>query len=109
MVFGLVKNYTKNFLLAITQNQQNTQGNPDSPYLADEATNSEPTEPANAGSAPPAAAVESAAPIEISIASFAFSASDPVAPGTTITVTNLDTANHTLTARDGSFDDRDGR
>ncbi len=39
----------------------------------------------------------------IQIEGFAFSALDPVAPGTEITVANLDGAQHTLTADDGSF------
>ena len=39
----------------------------------------------------------------IQIEGFAFSSLDPVAPGTEIDVTNLDGAQHTLTADDGSF------
>jgi plastocyanin len=39
----------------------------------------------------------------IQIEGFAFSALDPVDPGTEITVSNLDGAQHTLTADDGSF------
>jgi plastocyanin len=39
----------------------------------------------------------------IQIEGFAFSALDPVDPGTEITVANLDGAQHTLTADDGSF------
>lgn len=39
----------------------------------------------------------------IQIEGFAFSALDPVAPGTEIVVANLDGAQHTLTADDGSF------
>lgn len=39
----------------------------------------------------------------IQIEGFAFSALDPVAPGTEIAVANLDDAQHTLTADDGSF------
>jgi len=39
----------------------------------------------------------------ISIEGFAFSALDPVAPGTEIGVVNLDGAEHTLTADDGLF------
>jgi len=52
-------------------------------------------------------AAEDAAPAgddpTINIEGFAFSATDPVAPGTEITVANLDGAQHTLTADDGSF------
>ncbi len=39
----------------------------------------------------------------IQIEGFAFSSLDPVAPGTEISVENLDGALHTLTADDGSF------
>lgn len=39
----------------------------------------------------------------IEIEGFEFSALAPVAPGTEITVSNLDGAQHTLTAEDGSF------
>jgi plastocyanin len=39
----------------------------------------------------------------IQIEGFAFSALDPVDPGTDVTVANLDGAQHTLTAGDGSF------
>lgn len=39
----------------------------------------------------------------IQIEGFAFSTLDPVVPGTEITVTNRDGAQHTLTADDGSF------
>jgi plastocyanin len=39
----------------------------------------------------------------IQIEGFAFSALDSVAPGTEIAVANLDGAQHTLTAEDGSF------
>ncbi len=39
----------------------------------------------------------------IQIEGFEFSALDPVAPGTEIIVANLDGAQHTLTADDGSF------
>lgn len=43
--------------------------------------------------------------VEIMIKDFAFSATDPIAPGTTITVTNADTEAHTVTSDDGtSFD-----
>lgn len=77
---------------------QDTSGDPDSPYLAD-------------GTAPPAAVGDdttavagSAAPAAISIEGFAFSSSGPVAAGSTITITNLDSSPHTLTAVDGAFD-----
>ena len=53
------------------------------------------------------AAPEAAAPVAdgptIQIEGFAFSALDPVAPGAEIAVANLDGAQHTLTADDGSF------
>jgi plastocyanin len=39
----------------------------------------------------------------IEIEGFAFSTLDPVAPGTEIAVSNVDGAQHTLTADDGSF------
>lgn len=39
----------------------------------------------------------------VSIASFAFSQPEPLAAGTEVVVTNLDSAPHTLTADDGSF------
>jgi len=68
----------------------------DSPYIADEA-------PA-AADADTAAPVEALAPVAISIEGFDFSPTGPVAAGSPIAVTNLDGADHTLTARDGEFD-----
>ncbi len=76
---------------------QNVDGDPDSPYLAD-------------GTVPPAAAggeeaaAPPAAPTAISIEGFAFSSSGSVAAGSPIEVTNLDGADHTLTANNGEFD-----
>ena len=66
----------------------------ESPYLVD---------------APAADAGESAAPpqpasVAISIEGFAFAPIGAVAPGAPIAVTNLDSADHTLTAVDGAFD-----
>ena len=65
-----------------------------------------PTEEAEATAAPeaetPAPDAASDGPT-IQIEGFAFSALDPVAPGTEIAVANLDGAQHTLTADDGSF------
>lgn len=69
-------------------------GDPDSPYLVD-------------GAAPPEAAddaVSTTAPTPITIEGFAFSSTAPIAAGSPIAVTNLDGAEHTLTARDGAFD-----
>lgn len=65
----------------------------DSPYLAD-------GEAALGDDTPPAAV----APVAIAIEGFAFSGSAPVAAGSPIAVTNLDSAGHTLTATDGTFD-----
>jgi plastocyanin len=53
---------------------------------------------------PAPAADASAEPADVTIEGFAFSAPASVAPGETLSVTNLDTAPHTFTARDGSFD-----
>ena len=61
----------------------------------------EPTEAPVAQSAVEAAPASERA--TVSIQGFAFSAVDPVAPGTEITVANLDGTQHTLTAHDGSF------
>ena len=52
---------------------------------------------------PQAAAAVPGAPPAITIAQFAFSAVT-VSPGETVTVTNLDGVEHTMTATDGSFD-----
>ena len=69
---------------------------------ADAAPESEaPADEAPADEAPAEGASASGAAIEIE--GFAFSSLDPVAPGTEITVSNLDGAQHTLTADDGSF------
>ncbi|MFK7916905.1 MAG: cupredoxin domain-containing protein [Ilumatobacter sp.] len=74
-------------------------GDPDSPYLAD----AEAPVGGDTGQAAdtPAPVAE---PVAISIEGFAFSASSSVAPGAQVAVTNLDSAPHTLTADDGSFD-----
>ena len=63
------------------------------------------TEPAEAAATTdaPAAEVPAADGPTIQIEGFAFSALDPVAPGTEIEVANLDGTQHTLTADDGSF------
>jgi len=57
--------------------------------------------------APATAAAETDAPAEaaatISIESFAFGSSVTVAPGSTVLVSNIDGAPHTVTADDGSF------
>lgn len=67
----------------------------------------EPTEETTETDAPePEAEPEPEAPADgptIQIEGFAFSAIDPVAPGAEIAVANLDGAQHTLTADDGSF------
>jgi plastocyanin len=66
-------------------------------------------EPAAAPATEPAAETEAPATETttdgptIQIEGFAFSALDAVAPGTEIAVANLDGAQHTLTADDGSF------
>jgi plastocyanin len=65
-----------------------------------------PTEEAATTEAPTTEAPATEAPADgptIQIEGFAFSALDPVDPGTEITVANLDGAQHTLTADDGSF------
>lgn len=73
----------------------------DSPYLVDGA-------PAPVGDAAAGDdGADTAAPAEpaaISIEGFAFTATGAVAAGSPIAVTNLDSAPHTLTASDGSFD-----
>lgn len=74
---------------------QDVSGDPDSPYLIDGAS-------APAGGE--GAVERSAAPATISIEGFDFSSLGPVAPGSTIEVTNLDSSPHTLTAVDGGFD-----
>jgi plastocyanin len=64
------------------------------------------TTEAPATEAPATEAPATEAPVDgptIQIEGFAFSALDPVAPGTEIVVANLDGAQHTLTADDGSF------
>jgi len=63
--------------------------------------NAAPETEASADEAPAAGASATSAVIEIE--GFAFSSLGPVAPGTDITVSNLDGAQHTLTADDGSF------
>jgi plastocyanin len=60
------------------------------------------TEAAATTDAPATAFPETDGPT-IEIEGFAFSALDPVAPGTEVAVANLDAAQHTLTADDGSF------
>ena len=65
-------------------------------------------EPAADTTAVPADSQPSVAPADageanIMIEGFAFSALAPVAPGTEISVANLDGDQHTLTAEDGSF------
>jgi plastocyanin len=45
-------------------------------------------------------------PIGISIVDFDFTPAGEISPGSPIAVTNLDSADHTLTATDGSFDTR---
>jgi plastocyanin len=56
---------------------------------------------ADHGDAAPAPA---AATGTIEISGFAFSAAGPFAPGQVVTVTNVDSAPHTLTSNDGLFD-----
>lgn len=51
-----------------------------------------------------AATPPAGAPAAITIEGFAFGGSTVVAPGQAVTVTNRDSAPHTVTARDGSFD-----
>lgn len=70
-------------------------GAEDSPYLVDDGV------PAPVGGDDSAPAP---APVGISIEGFAFSPPDAVAGGSPIAVTNLDGAEHTLTAVDGAFD-----
>lgn len=55
-------------------------------------------------SAPAADAESAGAEAAITISSFTFSGAEQVAAGTTITITNNDTAPHTVSADDGSFD-----
>ena len=76
---------------------QSQEGDSDSPYLVD-------------GDDPAVAAprndvvAETAAPVAISIEGFDFSPVGSVTAGSPIAVTNLDGANHTLTATNGEFD-----
>lgn len=72
----------------------------DSPYLVDGET--APIAEGDSGAdtaAPPAAP----SPVAISIEGFAFTSTNPVAPGSPIAVTNLDGSPHTLTATNGEF------
>lgn len=55
-------------------------------------------------SAEPADAAPAPADAEITIEGFAFGGTTVVAPGQSVVVENLDSAPHTVTARDGSFD-----
>jgi plastocyanin len=68
----------------------------------DAAAETETTEAAATTDAPATESPETDGPT-IEIEGFAFSALDPVAPGTEVAVANLDAAQHTLTADDGSF------
>lgn len=63
----------------------------------------EPTEETAETDAPEPEPEPSADGPTIQIEGFAFSTIDPVAPGAEIAVANLDGAQHTLTADDGSF------
>ena len=78
---------------------RNVEGDPDSPYLADADSN-----PLADDDTADDAIATPAAPAAVSIEGFAFSSLEPVAPGSTIEVTNLDSAPHTLTATNGEFD-----
>jgi len=68
---------------------------------ADPAASTEPAEETAESDVPATEAPDDNPTIQIE--GFAFSALDAVAPGTEITVANLDGAQHTLTADDGSF------
>lgn len=72
-----------------------TQPADDSPYLVDATVPS-----SDSGQDAPVPAE----PVAISIEGFTFTATDAVAGGSPIAVTNLDSADHTLTATDGAFD-----
>ncbi len=66
-------------------------------------SSSSPSEPSESKKAKPSAPAEETA--EITIVDFQFQGPDSVAPGTEITVTNEDSAPHTVTAEDdGGFD-----
>lgn len=56
------------------------------------------------GRTEPVADGAAADPATISIEGFAFSATDPLEPTSTVTVTNVDGTPHTLTAVGGEFD-----
>lgn len=73
--------------------------------LAD-ATSSSPSESGgNSSKASPSAPAEGAGTAEITIVDFEFQGPDSVAPGAEITVTNEDSASHTVTTEDdGGFD-----
>jgi plastocyanin len=55
-------------------------------------------------SAPPSASAPATSAAKITIASFAFTTPLTVSPGATVTVTNTDSADHTVTADNASFD-----
>ena len=57
------------------------------------------------GSAGSASAADQSMVVEVSISNFAFAPADlEVKVGTTVTWTNLDSVEHTVTANDGAFD-----